>query len=60
MGRRLEASDPTKATRHKPSEVEVRNIAHPKVWKTAMSVAGGKAELLRVVRYGEVVVMLNA
>jgi hypothetical protein len=39
MGRRLRASDQSKATRPKPSPVEVRNIAHPKVWKTAMMVA---------------------
>lgn len=59
MARRLKAHDTTKATRHKAAPVEVRNVAHPKVWKLALTVAGGNAALLTVVKYGEVVVNLN-
>lgn len=58
MGRRLKASDPTKATRHKPEPVEVRNIAHPKVWALALSIAGGNAALIQVEDYSRVVINL--
>lgn len=58
MGRRLKATPEANVTRPKKSEVQVRNIAHPKVWKTALNVAGGNAALLVVVKYGEVVVTL--
>lgn len=59
MGRRLKASDPTKATGHKASEVEVRNIAHPKVWGTAIKLAGGDKTLIVVETYSRVSVTLN-
>ena len=58
MGRRLKASDPSKATRHKASEVEVRHIAHPKVWATAIKLARGHKELITVDAYGRVSVVL--
>jgi len=58
MGRRLRASDPTKATRHKPSEVEVRNIANPRLWQTAMKLAGGNRELIEVQSFNKVIVTL--
>ena len=48
MARRLRASAPSKATRHKPAPVEVRNIAHPRVWKLALTIAGGNASLITV------------
>lgn len=51
MGRRLKATDPTKATRHKPTPVEVRNIAHPRIWKTAIKLAGGDRNRVNVERY---------
>lgn len=56
MGRRLRASDPTKATAPKPEPVEVRNIAHPEVWKTAMRVAENKRERIVVESWGRVTV----
>jgi hypothetical protein len=59
MGRRLKASDPTKATRHKASEVEVRNIAHPKVWQTAIRLAGGNKEKVTVEAYSRVSVVMD-
>lgn len=59
MARRLKAHDPTKATRPKAEPVLVRNIAHPKVWATAMKVADGNAELIRVETYSRVVVTLE-
>jgi hypothetical protein len=58
MGRRLKASNPTKATPHKASEVEVRNIAHPKVWTLALTIAGGNAALLQVESFSKVWVTL--
>lgn len=48
MARRLKASDQNKTSSHKPSEVEVRNIAHPRLWQTAMKIAEGKRELITV------------
>ena len=57
MGRRLKASDPTKATRPKPAPVEVRNIAHPAIWKTALRVAEGKTERISVESYTRVTVI---
>ena len=59
MARRLKAHDTSKTTRHKAEPVEVRNIAHPKVWKLALSVAGNDAKRIQVVRYGECVILLN-
>jgi hypothetical protein len=57
VGRRLKASNPTKATSHKPQPVEVRNIAHPGVWQTAMKIAEGDTSRLKVVSMGRVDVM---
>jgi hypothetical protein len=59
MGRRLKASDGSKATRHKASPVEVRNIAHPRVWATALTIAGGDHRLIQVITHANVVVMLR-
>lgn len=58
MGRRLKASAPTKATSRKAQPVEVRNIAHPGVWKTAMKVSGNKRERIVVESWGKVSVNL--
>ena len=60
MGRRLKASDPSKATRHKTEPVEVRNIAHPKVWKTAIKLAEGDKTLITVDTYSRVTVLLRS
>lgn len=59
MVRRVRASNPTKATRPKPAPVEVRNMAHPKVWATAIKLAGGQKERVTVVSYSCVSVTLN-
>lgn len=52
MVRRQKAHDPTKATRHKPTEVEVRNVAHPRIWQTAINLTGGDASRIKVESYG--------
>lgn len=54
MGRRLKATPGANATRHKPEEVEVRNIAHPRVWATAIALAGGEKARIRVETYSRV------
>jgi len=59
MGRRLKATPNANATRHKTAEVEVRNVAHPKVWATAIKVAGGDSKLIAVDGYSKVTVNLN-
>lgn len=58
MARRLRASDPTKATRHKAEPVEVRNIAHPRIWATAISLAGGDSSRVKVESFGRVEVLV--
>jgi hypothetical protein len=58
VGRRLKASDPTKATRHKPADVDVRNVAHPRVWATAISLAGGDKSRVTVETFGRVEVLV--
>lgn len=52
MGRRLKATPNANATRHKPAEVEVRNIAHPRIWQTAIGLAGGDMSRIKVESYG--------
>lgn len=60
MARRLRASNPkTNATRPKKSEVAVSNIAHPKVWKTALKLAGGDPKRLTVINYSEIAVIVD-
>lgn len=58
MGRRLKAHDPSKATRPKPSEVQVTRLAHPKVWATAIKLANGNASNIKVETYSRVWVTL--
>lgn len=48
VGRRLRANDPSKRQRRKPEPVEVRRLAHPAVWETAIRLADGKAERIQV------------
>ena len=57
MGRRLRASNPAKATRPKAEPVEVRNIAQPNVWKTALRLADGDVSRIVVHSWGRVSVM---
>ena len=54
MARRLRASNPAKATRHKPEPVEVRNVAHPRIWQTALKLANGRHELIVVESFNRV------
>lgn len=60
MVRRQKAHDPTKTTRPKTAPVEVRNIAHPKVWALALLVAGGNAGLIKVETHGRVSILLDS
>jgi hypothetical protein len=57
MGRRLRASNPRKAARHKAQPVEVRNIAHPTMWKTALKMAGGDPSRIVVHSWGRIEIM---
>lgn len=57
MGRRLKASDPSKATRHKPQPVEVRNMAHPKIWAVAIKLAEGDMNRITVETYSRVTII---
>lgn len=58
MVRRTRASNPAKATRPKPEPVEVRNIAHPGVWQTAMKVAGNQKDKIVVESWSRVTVTM--
>lgn len=49
MGRRLKATPTANATRPKAAPVEVRNIAHPRIWAIAMKVADGDPKKIEVV-----------
>jgi hypothetical protein len=57
MGRRLKATPDANVTRPKPKPVEVRNIAHPSVWKAALRLAGGDKSRLRILSQGRIEVM---
>jgi hypothetical protein len=59
MARRLRASNGSKATRRKPEPVEVRNIAHPRVWQTAIKLAGGDKDKIQVESFCRVAVILD-
>lgn len=59
MGRRLRASNPRKATSPKHAEVEVRNIAHPRVWATAIRLAGGDKGRVKVEGWSKVEVTVK-
>lgn len=59
MGRRTRATDPSKtATKVKPSPVETRQIAHPRVWDTAIKLAEGNVTLIKVEAFARVTVIL--
>jgi hypothetical protein len=59
MVRRTKAHNPTKATRPTPGDVEVRNVAHPRVWATAISLAGGDKTRVRVETFSRVEVTVK-
>ena len=54
MARRQRAHNPTKATSPKHAEVEVRNIAHPRIWQTAIRLAGGDKGRVKVEKWSKV------
>ena len=56
MPRRTRAHDPSKVTRHTPAEVEVRNVAHPRIWSTAIQLAGGEKGRITVESYSRITV----
>lgn len=58
MARRLRASNPRKATEHKAQPVEVRNIAHPRLWQTALKITGNRRELIKVESYTHLIITL--
>lgn len=58
MVRKVRAHDPNKITKPKPAPVEVRHIAHPKVWKTAIGLAQGNMSRITVISYACVTVLL--
>lgn len=60
MARRVKAtSTKAKTTRAKKQPVEIRNVAHPKVYKTALKLAGGDPKKLTVVSYSEIAVIMD-
>lgn len=59
MARRLKATPEANVTRHRPEPVEVRNIAHPRIWALAMTLAGGDIGRVKVVSAGRVEVLVN-
>jgi hypothetical protein len=59
MVRRQKAHDPTKATRRKPEPVTVRNIAHPRIWTTALKLAGGDKDLVTVEGFNRLSVIVR-
>lgn len=60
MARRVKATSPkARETRAKASAVETRHAAHPKVWKTALKLAGGDPKKLTVINYSEIAVLID-
>lgn len=59
MVRRQRAHNPAKATSPKHAEVEVRNIAHPRVWATAIRLAGGDKGRVKVENWSKVEVTVK-
>lgn len=57
--RRLRASNPNKRSQPKASEVSVRQVAHPRVWATAIKLAGGDAKLVTVESFARVSVTVR-
>lgn len=55
-GRRTKAHDPTKRERRKPEPVEVKQIAHPGIWRTALKVAEGRTERMTVEGFTRVII----
>lgn len=58
MVRRVKAHDPTRRTRRKTEPVEVRHVAHPGVWETALKLAEGDMTRVTVEAFGRVTVLL--
>lgn len=58
MARRVRANNPTKRVRRKPAEVEIRHVAHPRVWELAIKLADGDMTRLTVESYGKVTILI--
>lgn len=54
MARRVLAHDPKKATSPKPAPVETKRMAHPRIWATALKIAGGDPKKIVVESYSRV------
>lgn len=59
MARRSSRTTSAKATGHKAEPVEVRNIAHPRLWGLAMQLAGGDAKRITVESYVKLSVLVR-
>jgi hypothetical protein len=59
MPRRTRAHDTSKATRHKAQPVLVRNMAHPRIWKTALKLAGGDKGKITVDSYSKLSIVID-
>jgi hypothetical protein len=58
MARRLKAHDPSKRIMKPVAQVEVRQLAHPRIWATAIKLAGGQRDRLSVDGYTRITVRL--
>lgn len=58
MARRLKATPNANATKPKAEPVEIRNIAHPGVWQTAMKVANNQKDKIVVESWAKVSINL--
>jgi hypothetical protein len=59
MVRHTRANNPTKSTRPKTSEVTTTLMANPRIWDTAMKLAGGDAKRITIVSSGRLEVLVN-
>ena len=59
MARRQRAHNPAKATSPKPAEVQARHVAHPRVWATAIGLAGGDKSRVKVEKWSKVEVTVK-
>lgn len=57
MPRKIRAHDPRKTTKVAPSPVEVKQMAHPRIWKTAIALAEGNMSRITVNSYTSVTVI---
>lgn len=58
MARRLKAHDPTKRPRRKAEPVVTTQMAHPRIWATAIKLADGNMTRIKVVNFCNVTVII--